>query len=112
MTTQVRGARGSGKGSVSTAHFVKAAVAICSSQEIVHEFPLSASQLCTKMSYVISTCHLGMSLRRRDLYSGFADEISKLMTIVGVQHFILPLLRSLGERCVDFYVFFHDLIFV
>lgn len=53
-----------------------------------------------------------MSLRRRDLYSGFADEISKLMTIVGVQHFILPLLRSLGERCVDFYVFFHDLIFV
>ncbi|KAG8215319.1 hypothetical protein J3R82DRAFT_8910 [Butyriboletus roseoflavus] len=79
MTAQVRGARGSGKGSVSTAQFVKTAVVICSSQENVREFPLSASQLCTKMS-------------------GFADEISKLMAIVGVQHFILPLLRSLGER--------------
>ena len=57
MTTQVRGARGSGKGCVSTAHFVKTAVAVCSSQENIEAFPPSASQLCTKMSYVISKSH-------------------------------------------------------
>ncbi|KAF8440039.1 hypothetical protein L210DRAFT_3760928 [Boletus edulis BED1] len=79
MTTQVRGARGSGKGSVPTAHFVKTAVAICASQQDIQTFPLSASQLCTKMS-------------------GFSDELSKVITVVGAQHFILPLLRSLGER--------------
>ncbi|KAG6369730.1 hypothetical protein JVT61DRAFT_13599 [Boletus reticuloceps] len=79
MTTQVRGARGSGKGSVSTAHFVKTAVAICSSQQDIQTFPLSASQLCTKMS-------------------GFSDELSKAIAVVGAQQFILPLLRSLGER--------------
>lgn len=36
--------------------------------------------------------------------SGFADEISKITALVGAEHFILPLLRSLGERCVDFCV--------
>ena len=59
---QVRGARGSGKGSVSTTHFVKTAVVICSSQMHVHEFPLNACQLCAKMSCVISMCHLRTSL--------------------------------------------------
>ncbi|KAI9571928.1 hypothetical protein HD554DRAFT_2300345 [Boletus coccyginus] len=79
MSTQVRGTRGSGKGSVSTAEFVRTAVAICSVQEIVQAFPPSASQLCTKMP-------------------GFADELSKTVANVGAHHFILPLLRPLAGR--------------
>ena len=50
--------------------------------------------------------------KRRDLYSGFADEISKSVAIVGAEHFILPLLRSLGEWCVDLCLFCHDLTLV
>ncbi|KAG9310969.1 hypothetical protein JVU11DRAFT_8847 [Chiua virens] len=79
LTTQVRGARGSGKGTVSTAQFVKTAVAICSSQEDVQGFPLGACQLCTKMT-------------------GFASEISSSMAMVGAERFILPLVRSLRDR--------------
>ncbi|KAF8124438.1 hypothetical protein EV363DRAFT_1540606 [Boletus edulis] len=51
------------KGSVSTAHFVKTAVAICSSQQDIQTFPLSTTQLCTKMS-------------------GFSDELSKVIAVV------------------------------
>lgn len=38
--------------------------------------------------------------------SGFADEMSKIMSVVGAEHFIFPLLRSLSERCVNLCVFY------
>lgn len=72
----------------------------------------SCAQRCRMLFLYV--CHLEISLKWRTLYSGFADELSEIMTMVGVQHFILPLLRSLGERCVDPCLLLcgHDLTFV
>ncbi|KIJ18295.1 hypothetical protein PAXINDRAFT_97715, partial [Paxillus involutus ATCC 200175] len=68
--------QGSNKNSIPTAHFVRVAVAICSPQDEIREFPVGTSHSCSKMS-------------------GFANEIDKVMGIVGAEKFILPLLRSL-----------------
>ncbi|KAF9221723.1 hypothetical protein BS17DRAFT_710411 [Gyrodon lividus] len=79
IATQVRGSQGSTKSSVSTAHFVRVAVAICSPQDKIQEFPVSTSQSCSKMP-------------------GFANEINNAMGIVNADKFILPLLRPLRNH--------------
>ncbi|KAG6334786.1 hypothetical protein ID866_4304 [Astraeus odoratus] len=83
MAAQVR--KGQGKSGVSTAQFVKAAVAVCSSQDEVPEFPLGVGQACPKMQ-------------------GFQDEICARLKLSGVEKFILPLVRSLRNQLCDSHV--------
>ncbi|KAF9238673.1 hypothetical protein BU15DRAFT_88298 [Melanogaster broomeanus] len=82
MATQVRGSQGSSKISVSTSHFVRVAVAICSPQDEIQEFPISTSLSCSKMS-------------------GFADEVDKAMGLVNAEKFVIPLLRSLRNHIYE-----------
>lgn len=67
------------KNGVSTTQFIKAAIAICSPQDGLPEFPLSASWGCLKMP-------------------GLSDELPNALKIAGAEKFVVPLLRSLQSQ--------------
>ncbi|KAI6117492.1 hypothetical protein EV401DRAFT_2197674 [Pisolithus croceorrhizus] len=77
MAAQVRKVQE--KNGVSTAQFVKAAIAVCSPQDELPEFPLSVGRTCLKMA-------------------GLGDELSNALKITGAEKFVVPLLRSLHSR--------------
>ncbi|KAI6126293.1 hypothetical protein EDD16DRAFT_1553513 [Pisolithus croceorrhizus] len=67
------------KNGVSTAQFIKTAIAVCSPQDELPEFPRSVGRTCSKMP-------------------GLADELSSALKITGAEKFVVPLLRSLHNR--------------
>ncbi|KAL4062956.1 hypothetical protein V8B97DRAFT_2026593 [Scleroderma yunnanense] len=77
MATQVR--KGQGKRGVSTAQFIKAAVAVCSHQDEISEFPPGVGQICLKMP-------------------SFSDEVCNALNIMGFEKFLLPLIFSLQNQ--------------
>ncbi|KAI5990429.1 hypothetical protein EDD15DRAFT_2388798 [Pisolithus albus] len=74
MAAQVRKVRK--KSGVSTTQFIKAAVAVCSPQDELSEFPSSVGRACSKMP-------------------GLDEELSSVLRITGAEKFVVPLLRSL-----------------
>ncbi|KIO05768.1 hypothetical protein M404DRAFT_103232, partial [Pisolithus tinctorius Marx 270] len=67
------------KNGVSTTQFIKAAIVVCSPQDELPEFPLSASRGCSKMP-------------------GLSDELPNALKIAGAEKFVVPLLRSLQSQ--------------
>ncbi|KAI6037989.1 hypothetical protein EDC04DRAFT_2699173 [Pisolithus marmoratus] len=77
MVAQVRKTKE--KSGVSTTQFIKAAIAICSPQDELPEFPYSVGRACSKMP-------------------GLGNELPKALRITGAEKFIVPLLRSLHSQ--------------